>query len=83
VVTLIKFILAANVEDRRIAFEARRVERKPVEDVLDPSEAARRVFQRHAPYNSVHLVTEGQQMFGQVTAILTCDACDESSLGHG
>ncbi len=40
VVTLVKFVFAVNVEDRRIAFEACRVQRKTVEEVRNPAEAS-------------------------------------------
>src|SRR5882762_8044493 len=74
VVTLVKSILAENVEDRRIAFEACRMQSKTVEQMFDPAEATRRVFQRHASYNSVHLITKSKKMLRQIAAILSGDA---------
>jgi hypothetical protein len=76
VVALGEVVAADDIEDRRVRLKARRVEVDAAGDVRDARKAARRVFERHAPHESVHLVAEAQQVLGQVAAVLASDARD-------
>lgn len=58
------------------------MERDALKEVRDAREAARRVFERDAPDESVNLVAEREQVLGQIAAVLSRDAGDESLLGQ-
>jgi hypothetical protein len=48
-----------------------------LQQVRDAVEAAPRVFERDAADDAVHLVTFGEQVLGQIRAVLPRDARDE------
>src|SRR5882672_9592375 len=80
VVTLVEPVLAKNIEDGGIAFETCGMEGQSFEQVLDPGEAPRWIFKGDSPYQTVHLIAQGEQVFGEVAAVLSGDPGNQGLL---
>jgi len=73
VLTLVESVLAKNVKDGRVAFETCGMKSKSFEQVLEPRKASRRVFKGDSPNQTMHLVAQGEQVFGEIAAVLSGD----------
>src|ERR1043165_1726953 len=82
VVTLIKLILADDVKDARITFQARGVQLQPIGKLPDSRESARRIFERDSPDEAVNFIAQADQMFRQIAAVLARNTRNESFLHH-
>ena len=82
VVTLVELMTTDDVEDAGITFEARGMKLNAIKQVGNAREAALRIFQRHPPDETVHLVTQCEQVLGQVAPVLTGDACNQCLPAH-
>src|SRR5215510_8400046 len=71
VITLLKIMLAEDVEDARVTLEIRRMQGHVVQQVTDATESRLRRFEGHATDESMNLITQVEQIFGQITAVLT------------
>src|ERR1700694_4762118 len=70
VIALVELVLTDDMEDAGVALEARRMKHPVVQKMFDASQAKIRRFERDVPDESVHLVPEAEEMFGQVAAVL-------------
>src|SRR6185436_17391813 len=82
VVALVEFMAADDVENAGIAFQAGRMQRYAVEQVLDAGKASLRIFQRHPSHQPMHFVSEIEQVLSQVTAVLARQTGNQNSSGH-
>ena len=69
-------MLTEHVEDRRVAFQTRRMQRQPVKQMIDPREATGRIFKRNPADNAVNFIAELKQVLGQITAVLSGESGD-------
>src|SRR5687767_6793114 len=83
VVTLIKVVLAQDLENAWITFETGWMECYAIEEMNDATEARVGCFQGYAAHQPVHLVPEAQQVVREVTPVLTGDSGNQRSFGHG
>src|SRR5262249_45658553 len=81
-VALVKSVLAEYVENTWIAFQTRRMQDQLLPDRGYAVEAARRVFQRDASDDSVHLVTQSQKVLRQIASVLSRNAGNEGFLSQ-
>lgn len=81
-ITLCELMLTHHMENRWITLETGRMQLYIVKKVSDACEASLRIFERDASNQTVELVTERQQMFGEITAVLPSDAGDKSSFNQ-
>ena len=82
VITLLEIVLAEDVEDARVTLEIRRMQRYAVQQVTDATEPRLGRLERHAPHESMDLISQSQQILGQITSILPGDPRDERPLRH-
>ena len=82
VVALVEVVTTDDMENARIAFQACGVQDDLVQKVSNPFRSPLRCFQRNAPHQPVDLVASLEQLFRQITAVLTRDAGDESFFCH-
>src|SRR6266705_282841 len=83
VIAFIKLVLAEDVKDARIAFNARRMKLKTIKQVRDAAKSSLRVFDPDAPHQTMNLVAETQKMFSQIASVLARDAGDECFFARG
>src|SRR5436309_4326764 len=69
-VTLVEFVLAYHAKETRVTFHARGVQRDLIQQMVQASKAALRIFERDAPDESVHFVTLAQKVFVQIASVL-------------
>src|SRR5205809_1509768 len=80
VITFIKLVTADDVRNARIAFQTRRMQRDPIENVFNTTEAPHGILHSHTADKSVHLVAKRQKVFRQIASILAGDSRDKRSL---
>ncbi len=83
VVAFVEVVAADDLVDGGVAFEGGGVQGDLVDDVGDASEAADGVFDGDATDEAVDFVAEGEEVLGEVGAVLSGDAGDEGFFGHG
>ncbi len=82
VITLIKIVLAKDVENAGITLEPGRMKSQLIEDVGKTTKARFGRFERDAANESVHFITQAQKVFGKITAVLPGNSGNEDLLCH-
>jgi hypothetical protein len=77
VITLVELVLAEDAEERGVGLKTPGVDGDAPQQVRDAGETTRRVFERDAADDAMHLVAFVEQVLGQVRAVLPRDARDE------
>lgn len=75
-IALIKLVPADDAKNARIAFEACRMKRHSIQQVINSIESSLWILERNSPDEAVNFVPERKQMLGKVTAVLACDSGD-------
>src|SRR6185503_14263501 len=83
VITFVEVILADDAKDARVTFERRGMQFQIIEYVNNPTKAALGVFKRNSTHKAVHFIAQFEQVFGQITAVLSGYARDKRPLTHG
>src|ERR1044072_1320830 len=82
VITFVEVMLADDVKDARVTFERRGMQVQMIEYVNNPAKSALGVFERNSTHKAVHFIAQFEQVFGQITAVLSGYACNKRPLTH-
>ncbi len=80
VIALVKIVFAEDVENAGVTLETGRVERDAVQQMGDAAEPCFGGFEGHPPDQAVHFIAQTQQVFGEITAILTGNSSNQRFL---
>src|SRR5215475_4729259 len=69
-ITFVIFLLAEDMEDAGVTFQARGLQLDSIQQMGNPAEPAVRVFYCDAADYAMHVVPFGQQKFSQITTVL-------------
>src|SRR5215510_3181117 len=82
VITLLKIVLAEDMENTRITLEIRRMQGHAVQQVSDATESRFRRLEGHPAHQSMDLIPQAQQIFGEVTPVLPRYSSNQRPLRH-
>ena len=80
VVALVEIVAAEDVKNAGVAFEAARMQRDSILEMSNPPQTLFGLFERYSSDDSVNLVAQMKQVFGQIAAVLAGYAGDECLL---
>src|SRR5579871_4940794 len=80
VIAFVELVASEDVKNARVAFEARGVQREVARQVSNSTQPLLGLLDGDSPYDSVDLVTQSKQVFGQVTSILASNSGNQRFL---